>query len=122
MTRLSGADTTLRSSPSIGRAISGGGTTAASMSDLSALQSRAVRSGNVRRYRAARELLIAELGGQCVDCGALSPLQFDHVAQRTWSARKTSRWVRIARYRREAECGHIELRCGSCNKLKGRPR
>jgi hypothetical protein len=92
------------------------------MSDLSVLQSRAVASGNVRRYRAARELLIEELGGQCVDCGSTESLQFDHTVVRTWSARKTSRWVRIARYRREALAGVIALRCKVCNNSKGRPR
>jgi hypothetical protein len=82
--------------------------------------SRAVATGNVRRYRAARELLITELGGQCVQCGSTDHLTFDHLGKRTWVAARTSRWVRIARYRREADEGLVVLKCQRCNGQRWR--
>jgi hypothetical protein len=84
-------------------------------------------------YRRQRAYLVALLGGRCVDCGEDDPrqLEFDHVGRRTWTARDTSRWVRVARYGREAfrvtECGRLEatgqivLRCDPCNRAKGQP-
>jgi hypothetical protein len=92
------------------------------MSEREAILSRAEKSGNVRRYHAARAALIAYLGGVCTDCGTDAALQFDHIAVRVWVARDTARWVRIARYRREAEAGHVVLRCKRCNQLRGRPK
>src|SRR5947209_2351671 len=86
------------------------------------LESRAVASGNVRRYRRGRQELIDQLGGKCADCGATEDLEFDHPSGRTWEARKTSRWQRLALYRREAKDGKIELRCKDCNKRRGSPR
>lgn len=74
-------------------------------------------------YRRGRAELIAHLGGKCVDCDEDNPkrLEFDHLTPRTWKAKDVSRWVRLARYRREAEAGQIELRCRSCNASKGEP-
>lgn len=85
--------------------------------------SRAVTSGNLARYKRGRLALIVALGGKCVDCGEADPdeLQFDHTGPRTWVANKTSRWQRLAHYRREAAAGEIELRCGDCNNRKGKP-
>lgn len=62
-------------------------------------------------YRKGRLKLIASLGGKCIGC-----------PERTWIARKTSRWVRLAMYRREAALGIIELRCANCNKKLGKPK
>ncbi len=91
-------------------------------SDLQILMSRAVRSGNVRRYHTARAKLIADLGGKCVDCDATDNLQFGHIIPRTWRACHTSRWVRIARYRREAMQGLVVLLCPKCNNAQGNAR
>lgn len=76
-----------------------------------------------RYYRLGRLKLIARLGGECVDCGEADPneLQFDHKHGRTWVARKKCRAARLALYRKEAEADEIELRCGTCNKKKGKP-
>jgi 5-methylcytosine-specific restriction endonuclease McrA len=71
--------------------------------------------------RKARALLVAQLGGKCVDCGSKEALQFDHIAPRTWTANRTSRHYRMCLYRREAAAGVIVLRCASCNKKKGAP-
>lgn len=43
-------------------------------------------------------------------------LEFHHTQCRVWVARKAARWVRLARYRREAEQGKIILLCADCNK------
>ena len=73
-----------------------------------------------RRYHRGRAKLVEELGGKCNRCQATEGLEFHHKVIRTWVARKTSRWVRLARYRREAAEGKIELLCGPCNKKAGR--
>jgi 5-methylcytosine-specific restriction endonuclease McrA len=75
----------------------------------------------IRRCKRARRKLIAELGGKCVECGQTRKLEFHHTLTRTWIARKVSRWVRIARYRREWEQGCIVLLCSQCNKKAGTP-
>jgi len=92
--------------------------------DWQSLQSRAVRDGNHRRYHRGRRELIAALGGKCVDCDEADAdlLEFHHTRRRTWQARKTSRWQRLAHYRREAALGTVVLLCGACNKARGRPR
>lgn len=74
-----------------------------------------------RSYHRQRRWLIDVLGGRCERCGQDYDLQFHHVHGRTWVARKTARWVRIARYIREAARGEIELLCADCNKVEGKP-
>lgn len=73
-----------------------------------------------RRYAALRE----RLGGVCVEpgCGATDDLQFDHKYERTWVTRDYSRSRRIVLYEQEADAGLLELRCGTCNRKKGKPR
>jgi hypothetical protein len=74
-------------------------------------------------YARGRLRLVEQLGGRCLDCPENDPakLEFHHKEPRTWTARDTSRWVRLARYRREAAAGLIELLCGACNKKRERP-
>lgn len=74
-----------------------------------------------RNYHKARKQLIKELGGKCVCCGTKNRLEFHHKEPRDWDPHKTSRWVRLARYRREAEEGKVELRCRHCNAVAGCP-
>lgn len=74
------------------------------------------------KYRKDRVELLQALGGLCVECGNddLDALEFDHKsrADRTWRARDTSRWQRLANYKREAAEGKIQLLCRSCNGRK----
>jgi hypothetical protein len=74
-----------------------------------------------RNYTRGRALLEKELGGCCKGCGRKTRLEFHHLFPRAWSPSKTSRWVRLARYRREAAAGQVELRCRSCNARAGKP-
>lgn len=74
----------------------------------------------MRWAKSERERLIDELGGRCVECGALEGLQFDHkTGLRRWIARNLSRWMRMVHYRREAAQGELQLLCGDCNRKKG---
>lgn len=74
-------------------------------------------------YANGRVHLLLELGGVCEDCGCddLARLQFHHKGERTWVARKKSRWVRLALYRREAAAGLVIVLCDECNKTWGKP-
>lgn len=77
-----------------------------------------------RQYRSAAKLraeLIEQLGGKCVQCGATERLEFDHLEPRTWLAENHNLWTRMAKYRREAAEGKIQLLCKSCNCRKGSP-
>ncbi len=74
-----------------------------------------------RNYRKARRLLIIEMGGRCHYCPRVRRLEFHHKARRLWRAEKTSRWVRLARYRREWLAGAVVLACPKCNKRLGQP-
>lgn len=69
----------------------------------------------------ARRQLIDQLGGRCVDCGTTDDLQLDHKYQRTWKCRELDTSRKVAMYRREAARGLLEVRCGTCNRKKGRP-
>lgn len=73
-------------------------------------------------YRVNRELLIEQLGGKCIECGTVERLEFHHIFGRDWNPIKLSRWVRLARVRREAMAGGICLLCRVCNARAGDPR
>jgi 5-methylcytosine-specific restriction endonuclease McrA len=75
----------------------------------------------IKKIKQRRRKLIKELGGRCVNCSAKRNLEFDHIKaeDRTWSARKHSRWSRMVKYEREHRQGLIQLLCENCNKLKG---
>lgn len=74
-----------------------------------------------RNYRKGRRALIKQMGGKCFRCKYKWRLEFHHLVPRTWDPAKTSRWVRLARYRREWKAGIVCLACKRCNKLIGRP-
>jgi hypothetical protein len=71
--------------------------------------------------RNARQRLIDQLGGKCVDCGNddRETLQFDHITPLT--EEQAAHRVRIGAnsrmvlYRKEAAEGLLALRCPSCN-------
>lgn len=69
----------------------------------------------------ARAKLIQEMGGKCCKCGSIEGFEFHHKFKRTWTARKASRWQRIANYKREWARGVLELLCKKCNKEAGEP-
>lgn len=75
------------------------------------------REARKRNYAKAKRRLLEEMGGVCATpgCGKRRGLEFHHPYHRGWVAAKTSRWVRLARYRREWKLGLIDLRCRKCN-------
>lgn len=71
----------------------------------------------------ARAQMIAELGGQCMDCLETNPkrLQFDHVHAwtRTWECTGLSTDQRMCRYRADRAAGiELQLLCETCNARK----
>ena len=74
-------------------------------------------------YHRSRAELIAAMGGVCVTpgCGKTERLEFNHLERRTWIARRSNRWVRLAKYKREHAAGLLDLRCRSCNARAGKP-
>jgi 5-methylcytosine-specific restriction endonuclease McrA len=77
-------------------------------------------SRQVEYYHRERLALITKLGGKCNECPEtdFDKLEFDHIEPRTWVAKAFSSSARIARYKREAKRGKIQLLCGRCNKAK----
>lgn len=80
--------------------------------------SKEAATSNAARRRA---ILIAALGGCCIECGSTSQLEFHHTQSRDWVASKMSRWQRQLEYEKDWEAGVIELLCGDCNKRAGQP-
>lgn len=82
---------------------------------------RETAADRASRAKKLRDQLITEMGGKCEECGRTKKLEFHHKFKRQWTARKTSRWQRMAHYRREFERGVLRLLCSKCNKLAGSP-
>lgn len=76
---------------------------------------RLMHQRRVRLFERKRDQLREDMGGVCVCCGAKKRLEFHHTHERTWVARKVSRWHRMTLYRRDWEAGHLELRCKKCH-------
>lgn len=74
-----------------------------------------------RNYKKGRRKLIQEMGGKCFYCHRVRKLEFHHKKRKDWKQAKTSRWVRLARYRREWLEGIVVLCCPKCNKRLGQP-
>lgn len=70
-----------------------------------------------RRYFEKREKALAYLGGQCVECGEVDELVFDHIDPDTkeYSIAKIMchRWEKV-----RAELDKCQLLCKDCNKVK----
>lgn len=69
----------------------------------------------VAKYHRERANLVAQLGGQCCQCGKTTQLEFDHPEGRDWIPSKVGRWTRLKRYKHEASIGIVRLLCRSCN-------
>jgi len=79
------------------------------------------RERTKRSVARAREELVAQLGGKCAACSSTKNLCFDHKKKRTWRAPRANRHTRMARYKREAKAGKLQLLCKSCNSKRGVP-
>ncbi|HEY6009241.1 MAG TPA: hypothetical protein VIU40_13025 [Geobacteraceae bacterium] len=70
-----------------------------------------------RRIRAA---LLRDMGAKCVSCGATQSLEFDCIEPRPdGHAKRLDPSRRIVYYRRQRQCGNLQILCGTCNKRKG---
>jgi 5-methylcytosine-specific restriction endonuclease McrA len=63
-----------------------------------------------QRYEAAKQQLIALLGGKCARCGTTENLQFDHVNRELKDFAITGRWNR-SQAELEAELAKCQLLC-----------
>lgn len=71
-----------------------------------------------RRYLARmKERLLADLGGRCVDCGALEGLEFAHIAATELSGAPRGRGKRrrLLDVRKNLEC--YSVRCRPCHDV-----
>lgn len=85
-----------------------------------------------------RRELIKEMGGVCthvetrrtiggtreVHCDRQHRLEFHHTGERTWTAAKKSRWMRVVLYRKDWQAKILVLLCKKHHNLtkKGNPR
>jgi hypothetical protein len=70
------------------------------------------------KYRQERDELVEDMGGMCVDCGAIDNLDIDHEYGKSYDPRKSNRLTMLRRYRKEWEWGMVRLRCRSCNQKR----
>lgn len=68
-----------------------------------------------RLAQAHRSALFDMLGRQCVECGATSQLEINHIYKREWVPRKIGSYHRQLRYKQEAAMGLLDVRCKACN-------
>jgi 5-methylcytosine-specific restriction endonuclease McrA len=70
-----------------------------------------------------RDELVMLLGGACVECGATTKLEIDHVNGRDYDIRRLCASSRVSRYWREYRGGVLlTVRCNECNARRGDPR
>ena len=72
---------------------------------------RSIKSAKLRRAA-----LIEKMGGACVKCGSTEELEFHHVGERDWVAKKVSRWTRVKMYERDYLQCLLVLLCKECHK------
>jgi len=72
---------------------------------------------NRERYRRLRAEYITKLGGQCIDCGSVENLEFDHddASIKSFDIGKLLNYSKAVR---EMELKKCVLRCSSCHKKK----
>lgn len=75
------------------------------------------RQYNIKRYHRLRTEYVAQLGGECVDCGAQDQLEFDHIDP-VLKELEIGRMLNVSKTKRDAEVAKCELRCASCHKQR----
>lgn len=72
-----------------------------------------------KRYHRLRAEYIKSMGGECVDCGETSNLEFDHLdsSQKSFDV---GRILTHAKVKREQELAKCVLRCHDCHVIKSR--
>lgn len=69
-----------------------------------------------RLINVIRDQLFAELGNACEACGALVPLEINHIYKtKTYKSASLGSYQRWLTYRREARLGLVNLLCKECN-------
>lgn len=66
----------------------------------------------------AREKLMAELGGRCVECGSRRRLEFDCVTPMGGAHHKYDPSWRMSFYRQQHKENNLQILCKPCNGLK----
>lgn len=69
-------------------------------------------------YRRRRDELLSQLGRECVVCGSIEDLHFDHITPADWPRSAYSSHERIKLYKLEADAGNLRVLCGRCNRSK----
>ena len=78
---------------------------------------KAKMSATIDQYYKRKEYLIKYLGGECVDCGAKTLLEFDHINRSEKSFNISENWS-LSLVNLLKEVDKCELRCKSCHKIK----
>lgn len=69
------------------------------------------------RYHKHRQILIQELGGQCVQCGNTERLEFDHIDPKTKTL-EISKSFNLSLNKLREETKKCQLLCKICHKSK----
>jgi 5-methylcytosine-specific restriction endonuclease McrA len=69
--------------------------------------------------RNVRDLLFAQLGRVCVDCGSQDKLQFDCIEPKGHGHHRCEYSQRMSFYRAQHAIGNLAVRCAKCNARKG---
>ena len=75
------------------------------------------RAYEALRYANRRAIAIAELGGQCIKCGATSELHFDHINPLTKSM-SSYKMFKTSEEKMRAELSKCQLLCKDCHHQK----
>ena len=75
------------------------------------------RKYNLKRYHLRRQEALQSLGGECVACGSIDNLQFDHVDPSRKSF-DSKRWMNVSIARFWEEISKCQLLCRGCHEEK----
>lgn len=68
--------------------------------------------------RAARQVILNLLGGECVSCGTIHNLTLDCILPMGLDHHKLDTSARIAWYRQQLQEGNLQILCRRCNAIK----